>query len=243
MPTIKIVPFPGVPGPQGPRGLQGIQGETGLTGPMGPAGETGPMPFNYQGNFDYGVTYAGNDAVTFQGGLWKLNNFIGAAGYAPTPGQWTLIIPAGEAGADGADGEDATPVTETSFTVNGGTTGTQPTFDGAPLFSGSYVKAGPMVHFQIQVDMDNITDFGTGQYYVELPFPAKYSYHFRDACLHDSSGTVRQYALSGHVYAGQSQVTLWFTSTSGQDELFDYNSPALLTANDNFHISGTYIAE
>lgn len=40
MPTVKIVPFPGVPGPQGPRGLQGIQGETGLTGPMGPAGTT-----------------------------------------------------------------------------------------------------------------------------------------------------------------------------------------------------------
>lgn len=41
MPTIKIVPFPGVPGPQGPRGPQGIQGETGLTGPMGPSGITG----------------------------------------------------------------------------------------------------------------------------------------------------------------------------------------------------------
>jgi hypothetical protein len=67
------------------------------------------MPFNYQGEFDYGVTYAGNDAVTFQGGLWKLNNFIGAAGYAPTPGQWTLIIPAGTAGADGADGADGAP--------------------------------------------------------------------------------------------------------------------------------------
>jgi hypothetical protein len=131
---------------------------------------------------------------------------------------------------------------EVSFTVNGGTLGTQPTFDGAPLFSGTYVKTGPMIHFQIQVQMDNITDFGTGQYYVDLPFPAKYSYHFRDACLHDNSGTVRQYALSGHVYAGQSRVTLWFTSTSGQDELFDYNSPALLTVNDNFHISGTYIA-
>ena len=39
MPTIKIVPMPGVPGPQGPRGLQGIQGETGLTGPIGPAGD------------------------------------------------------------------------------------------------------------------------------------------------------------------------------------------------------------
>ena len=131
---------------------------------------------------------------------------------------------------------------ETAFTVNGGTLGTQPTFTGAPLFSGTYVKIGPQVHFQIQVDMDNITNFGTGQYYVDLPFPAKYSYHFRDACLHDNSGTVRQYALSGHVYAGQSQVTLWFTSTSGQDELFDYNSPALLTVNDNFHIAGTYIS-
>jgi hypothetical protein len=140
------------------------------------------------------------------------------------------------------DGSEGVP-TETVFTINGGTLGTQPTFTGAPLFSGSYVKNGPLVHFQIQVDMDNITSFGTGQYYVDLPFPAKYSYHFRDACLHDNSGTVRQYALSGHVYAGQSQVTLWFTSTSGQDELFDYNSPALLRVDDNFHISGTYISE
>jgi hypothetical protein len=39
MPTIKIVPMPGVPGPTGPRGLQGLQGETGLTGPIGPAGD------------------------------------------------------------------------------------------------------------------------------------------------------------------------------------------------------------
>jgi hypothetical protein len=130
---------------------------------------------------------------------------------------------------------------EVTYTVQGGTLGTQPTFNGAPLFTGSYVKTDPMVHFRIDVDFDNITSFGTGQYYVNLPFPAKYNYHFRDACLHDTSGTVRQYALSGHVYAGQSQVTLWFTSTSGQDELFDYNSPALLTVNDNFHISGTYI--
>lgn len=41
MPTVKIVPFPGVPGPQGPRGTQGIQGEQGLTGPIGPAGADG----------------------------------------------------------------------------------------------------------------------------------------------------------------------------------------------------------
>jgi hypothetical protein len=131
---------------------------------------------------------------------------------------------------------------EQSFTVNGGTLGTQPTFDGAPLFSGTYVINGPMVHFQIQVDMDNILTFGDGQYFVDLPFPAKYGYQFKEGCLHDiSSG--KQYAIGGHVYAGQSQMALTFTNSAGQDDPFDYNSPVVLATTDNFHISGTYISE
>jgi hypothetical protein len=130
----------------------------------------------------------------------------------------------------------------TAFIVNGGSLGTMPTFDGDPLFSGTYVKTGPLVHFQIQVDMDNITSFGSGQYYVDLPFPAKYNYLFRNACLHDVS-MPRQYGLSGHVEAGQSRMLLFYTDTSGQDYAFDYNSPALLTVNDNFHISGDYILD
>jgi hypothetical protein len=131
---------------------------------------------------------------------------------------------------------------ETSFTVVGGTLGDAPTFTGDPLFTGSYVRTGPMVHFRIDVDMDNITDFGSGQYYLDLPFPAKYNYLFRNACLHDVS-MPRQYGLSGHVEAGESRMLLFYTDTSGQDYAFDYNSPALLTVNDNFHISGDYIAD
>ena len=134
---------------------------------------------------------------------------------------------------------DAEPV-ETVFTVNGGTLGTQPTFNGAPLFTGSYVKHGPMVHFQIQVDMDNITSFGTGQYFVDLPFPAKYGYQVREGCLHDVS-TGHQYSIGGHVYANQSRLNLSFTNSNGQDEVFDFNSPINLTTEDNFHISGSYI--
>ena len=131
---------------------------------------------------------------------------------------------------------------DTSFTVAGGTLGDAPTFTGAPLFTGSYVKTGPMVHFRIDVDFDNITSFGTGQYYLDLPFPAKYNYLFRNACLHDVS-MPRQYGLSGHVEAGESRVTLFYTDTSGQDVAFDYNSPALLTTSDSFHIAGDYIWE
>jgi hypothetical protein len=87
------------------------------------------------------------------------------------------------------DIEAAAP-TETLFTVNGGTTAAQPTFNGAPLFSGSYVRTGQLVHFQIQVDMDNISDFGTGQFYVDLPFAAKYGYQIKEGCLHDISSSI-----------------------------------------------------
>lgn len=138
---------------------------------------------------------------------------------------------------------------ETPFTVFGGTinfsgqTAVQPTFDGDPLFSGYYVKtSGNLVHFQIQVDFDNITNFGNGQYYVQLPFNAKHAAMMRDGCLHRASNG-RQYSTNGHVYAGSNQLTLWYTSGTGQDEEFDHNSPYGLQVEDNFHIAGTYICQ
>lgn len=177
MPTIKIVPFPGVPGPQGSRGPQGIQGETGLTGPMGPAG---------------------------------------------------------------TDGQDAVASPETSYVVTGGASTTQPTFNGAPLFYGSYVLMGEVVHFRVNVDMSNITSFGTGQYYIDLPFVSKYDYVMRDGHIHDqSSGD--NYGISGHVAGGSSRLFLFYTNSNGADVLFDYNSPITLTSSDHFHIGGTYI--
>ncbi len=133
---------------------------------------------------------------------------------------------------------------ENSFTVVGGTSGTQPTFNGAPLFSGSYVKTGNLVHFEIQVDMDNITSFGTGQYYVDLPFPARCAYKFREGCLHDISAT-RDYEVGGHVSAGQSRLFLSSMDTqSGTvfDIPFTYNHPITLNVADNFHIAGSYIS-
>jgi hypothetical protein len=133
---------------------------------------------------------------------------------------------------------------ESTFTVAGVSLGTQPTFTGAPLFSGTYTKIGNLVHFQIQVDMDNITSFGTGQYYVDLPFPAKYGYKFRQGCLHDISAT-RDYEVGGHVNAGESRLTLTSMDTqSGKvfDIPFTYENPVTLTTADNFHISGTYIS-
>lgn len=135
---------------------------------------------------------------------------------------------------------------ETPYTLEGGTSGTQPTFTGAPLFSGSYVRfSGGLVHFQIQIDFDNITSFGTGQYFVTLPFDSKHGYSFRDGCYHDISAGI-DYHVSGHVFAGSNVLQLNTSVKVGnsvEDSPFTSTSPVNLHAADNFHIAGTYIAE
>lgn len=131
---------------------------------------------------------------------------------------------------------------EQTFTVVGGTAGTQPTFTGAPDFTGSYYQNGDLVFFRINVGMANITSFGTGQYHVKLPTVSKYAILMRDGCLHDASNS-NQWSISGHVAAGSDVLQLFYTSGTGQDELFDHNSPINLATADSFHVSGTYIQE
>ena len=134
---------------------------------------------------------------------------------------------------------------EQSYTVGGGTDGTQPTFTGDPLFSGHFVVLGHTVFFDVQIDFDNITSFGTGQYYVTLPFASKYGTMIRNGCLHDND-TGFQYHISGHVDAGSNELQLFTTDVQGnrlRDYQFTFEEPVTLTTADNFHISGTYIVD
>jgi hypothetical protein len=168
---------------------------------------------------------------------------------SPDPEQDILVfIPEGAMYKDSYEELDRyTTVTDlgldTSFTVAGGSLGTQPTFNGAPLFTGSYVRTGPMVHFRIDVDFDNIESFGTGQYYLDLPFTSKYNYDFGSGCLHHISTGV-DYTIRGHLYAGESRMLLKSTDNTGNSSFqipFTYNQPIALSTADNFHIAGTYI--
>ena len=163
----------------------------------------------------------------------------------PTELTYVIDVPRGEQGPQGATGATgpqgpALTPTEVSYTVSGGTFGTQPTFTGSPMFYGSYVLVGDLVNWRINIEFDNITSFGTGQYYVSLPFDAKYGTMFRGGCLHRASNG-NQYQISGHVLPDSDTLTLWYTGSNGHDELFDHNSPYNLTTADSFHISGTYI--
>lgn len=131
---------------------------------------------------------------------------------------------------------------EVDYTPEGGTDGTQPTFNGDPLIEGHYIKMGKLIHFTIEVDFDNITSFGAGQYYLKLPFPSEHAFLVRDGCLHDISGN-DQYAMSGHCDAGSDVLKLYSVASNGRDVPFTYNVPVTLDVADNFHIAGTYHAQ
>lgn len=136
----------------------------------------------------------------------------------------------------------ATTPVDTTYLVQGGTNGVQPTFSGQPLFTASYVQTGDLVYFHVNVDMSNITSFGTGQYYITLPFNAKYDTIVSSGHLHDTSAS-DDYQLSGEVEAGSNVMWLYYIATNSQLAAFDYNSPKVLDLTDFFHISGTYIKE
>jgi hypothetical protein len=129
----------------------------------------------------------------------------------------------------------------TSYQPQGGTNGTQPTFSGPAIF-GSYTRFGNMVYFSIQVDFDNITSFGTGQYFLTLPYESRNEVKFADGCLHQPS-TGREYQMRGGVLAGSNVLKLSTTDIVGQrvfDSPFTSTAPITLTTADYFHIAGVY---
>ena len=126
-----------------------------------------------------------------------------------------------------------------TWTVEGGTTEVQPTFSGDPMFLGHYALTGNLCHFSIEVDMDNITDFGEGQYYMKLPFPSHHAILLSDGCLHDISGD-DQYAVLGHAEAGSDVLMLFSIGSNGRHAPFSSTGPVGLQTVDNFHIAGIY---
>jgi hypothetical protein len=129
---------------------------------------------------------------------------------------------------------------EVSYTVSGGALETQPTFNGAPLFAGSYTKTGNLVHFRVNVSMSNITNFGSGQYYVSIPFTSEYDVYVRNGQLKHSSGDM--YSVSGHATAGSNELRLYTTASNGKEVAFTSSSPVGLNTTCDFHIFGSYFS-
>lgn len=131
----------------------------------------------------------------------------------------------------------ASNLSTTRVTYTSTWSGTGLAYTGTPTVS-SYILFGTLCHFRIRVNCTTVTNFGTGQYSLTLPFPPQDDYVFRDGGIHANTGS--HYALMGDAEQGELTMSLWHPGPGGQDAITDHNSPHTLAVQDYFYISGTY---
>ena len=142
------------------------------------------------------------------------------------------------------------PVPAALSATDGSVIGYSPTWSGTGLAfnntpaTGSYVKLGKLVLVQIEVIFTGVTNFGTGQYSLTLPFASAYHTDVYGGSVHDvTNDGVDHYSIKGHLSASSSSFTIWNIKSSASDEAFDHNSPFVLTTSDKFHMGFTYISQ
>lgn len=121
--------------------------------------------------------------------------------------------------------------------------GTGLAFTGTPA-TGFYIKMGNFVIVQIDVIFTTVTNFGTGQYSLTIPFTSKYHTDVYGGSIHDVVNQgVDHYSIKGHLSPSSVDMTIWNIGSSAKDEPFDHNSPFVLSTADKFHMSFSYIWE
>ena len=108
--------------------------------------------------------------------------------------------------------------------------------------SGSFIKQGLIVHFRVNVDFANTTDFGANsQYLITLPFPAVSTVTVRGGTLHQTTGDSK-YHIAGITDLSVSNTTMLLYYTGSTTDLaWKYNTPVAATSiTSHFDLSGSY---
>ena len=142
----------------------------------------------------------------------------------------------------------------TRWTPNFTATGLTFTGSGAthPAYNSHYVKNGRMVSFNIEVDLSTVTNFGTGQYKLQLPFTPQFGFnHFSgwiwaDPNVDPDTGT--GHTILNADTAGITDVLdLHYLKQGGganspiREGLFLQGTPVTLSTISKIYINGTYI--
>ena len=109
--------------------------------------------------------------------------------------------------------------------------------------TGTYVKQGLIVHFRVNVDFANTTDFGANsQYQITLPFPVAATITVRGGTLHQTAGDSKYHiaGISDIAVSGNTTMLLYYTGST-TDLAWKFNTPVSATANtSHFDLSGAY---
>jgi hypothetical protein len=122
-----------------------------------------------------------------------------------------------------------------------------------PTYNSYYVKQGQLVSFVIEVDLSTVTNFGTGQYKLQLPFTPVFGFnHFSGWAWADPN--ISPDIGTGHtiINADTAGVTdildLHYLKSAGganapiREGLFVQGTPVTLTTISKIYVNGTYIA-
>ena len=117
------------------------------------------------------------------------------------------------------------------------------TFTGTPA-DGSYIKIGNLVIVQIDVEFTTVVNFGSGQYFLSIPFPSKYHTDVYGGSIHKITNQgIDHYSIKGHLSDGSSTFSVWAIGSNAADEQFNHQAPVNLATADRFHMSFSYICE
>lgn len=115
--------------------------------------------------------------------------------------------------------------------------GTGLVYTGSPA-TGTYVRIGKMIFYNIQVVCTNVTNFGTGQYSITLPSGLNSQTSFQHiGGLHKNAD---HFTLLADLGANSNTITLYHPAANGSQDIFSYNKPTTLTTAVTWYLSGTY---
>ena len=147
-----------------------------------------------------------------------------------------IVDKIGPTGPTGQQGPAGTPAV-TNYTPVWAGTGL--TFVGTPA-AGTFVKYGQEVIFNLNVNMTNVTGFGSGQYTISLPVLPQ------DGREVAALGTVTVAGVSYHIIgvapAGSAIMSLWYLGANGLRTAMTATTPITLTVGGVIYINGAFIS-
>lgn len=98
-------------------------------------------------------------------------------------------------------------------------------------------RIGKMITANAEINFANVTDFGTGQIYINIPvgIPTRAHDLAAGGYLLDGGTT---YTIFGTLGASDNKMYLWHPTSNGGSDVMDYNSPAVLDTTSVAQITG-----
>jgi hypothetical protein len=113
-------------------------------------------------------------------------------------------------------------------------------FVGSPAF-GTHTKYGQNVTVDIKISLTNVSNFGTGQYSVTLPFLPLSSSNFVFNGILQTSSSIHK-IVGYNTAGGSATLNLYYLGTNGIGTNLTGTAPVTLTSADVITLNGSYIS-